>query len=126
MDRIQLVSILGSALLLFVVLELVRRRRFLERYALLWLFAALVLLGLAASRPLLEEVASAIGISTPSNALFVIAFGFTLLLLLHFSLAVSRLADQNKLLAQRLAMAEERQRELEEKAGEPAEEHAQR
>ena len=113
MDRIQLVSIIGSAFLFLVVLELVRRRRFLERYALLWLFAALVLLGLAIWRDLLEEVADAIGIATPSNALFVIAFGFTMVLLLHFSLAVSRLADQNKLLAQRLAMAEERQRELE-------------
>ena len=37
-----------------------------------------------------------------------IAFGFVLVLLLHFSLAVSRLADQSKVLAQRLALLEER------------------
>jgi hypothetical protein len=49
--------------------------------------------------------------------LFVIAFGFILLLLLHFSVAVSRLADQSKVLAQRLALTEERLAELEAKHG---------
>ena len=44
----------------------------------------------------------------PPNALFVIAFGFVLVLLLHFSIAVSRLADQSKVLAQRVALLEER------------------
>jgi hypothetical protein len=49
----------------------------------------------------------------PPNALFVIAFGFVLLLLLHFSTAVSRLTDQTKVLAQRLALTEQRQADLE-------------
>jgi len=39
-----------------------------------------------------------------------VAFGFVLLLLLHFSLAVSRLSDQTKILAQRLALVEQQQR----------------
>ena len=88
---------------------MVRQRRLLERYALLWLFSALVLLALAVWRDFLETIASAIGIVYPPNALFVIAFGFVLVLLLHFSIAVSRLADQSKVLAQRVALLEERQ-----------------
>ena len=44
----------------------------------------------------------------PPNALFFVAFGFVLLLLLHFSVAVSRLTDQSKILAQRVALLEER------------------
>ncbi len=106
--RIQLLSIAVSALLLFGVLELVRRRRFLERYAILWLVSALVLLGLAIWKGALEELAQAVGIVYPPNALFLVAFGFVLILLLHFSLAVSRLSDQTKVLAQRLALLEER------------------
>jgi hypothetical protein len=106
--RIQIVAILAAAGLIVVLLELVRRRRLLERYALLWLFSALVLLGLAVWRGLLEDVASVIGVAYPPNALFLIAFGFVLALLLHFSLAVSRLSDQSKVLAQRLALLEER------------------
>jgi hypothetical protein len=106
--RIQIVAIAAAGGLLFVLLELVRRRSLLERYALLWLFSALVLLALAVWRDLLEQVASTLGVAYPPNALFLIAFGFVLALLLHFSLAVSRLSDQSKVLAQRLALLEER------------------
>ena len=112
-ERIQVVAVIGSALLLLVILELVRRRRLLERYALLWLFSAFVLLGLAIWDELLSKVASSIGVATPVNALFFVAFGFVLVLLLHFSLAVSRMADQTKVLAQRLALLEQRQRHAE-------------
>ncbi len=107
--RLQAVAIVASAMLLLIVLELVRSRRLLERYALAWLFSALVLLGLAVWRGLLEIIASAVGVSYPPNGLFLIAFGFVMALLLHFSVAVSRLSDQVKLLAQRLALLEERQ-----------------
>ena len=111
--RIQLVAIGATAVLFLIVLELVRRRRLLERYALVWLGSALVLLALAIWQGLLTRVAEAIGIFYPPSALFVIAFGFILVLLLHFSTAVSRLTDQSKVLAQRLALMEERHRELE-------------
>jgi hypothetical protein len=109
--RIQLIAIVGSTLLLLVVLELVRRKAFLERYALLWLLSALVMLGLSLAKGVLESVADLVGIAYPPNALFLIAFGFVLVLLLHFSLAVSRLSDQSKVLAQRMALLEHRQRE---------------
>jgi hypothetical protein len=107
--RIQIVAIVGSAGLLFLVLELVRRRSLLERYAILWLFSALALLALAVWGGLLETISKTIGIIYPPNALFLIAFGFVLVLLLHFSIVVSRLADQSKVLAQRMAILEERQ-----------------
>lgn len=119
-SRVQIVAILAASGLLLTLLDLVRRRRLLERYALFWLFSALVLLGLAVWRGALEEIAALIGVASPPNALFLIAFGFVLLLLLHFSLAVSRLADQNKVLAQRLALLEERERTRGEAAGSEA------
>jgi hypothetical protein len=59
-------------------------------------------------------VASVVGVAYPPNALFLVAFGFVMVLLLHFSLAVSRLSDQTKVLAQRLALLEERLRRHEE------------
>jgi hypothetical protein len=111
--RLQVVAVVAIGVLLIVVLELVRRRRLLERYALLWLFSTTVLLCLAVWRGLLQKVADLIGIHYPPSALFVIAFGAILILLLHFSIAVSRLADQTKVLAQRLALLEERQGETE-------------
>jgi hypothetical protein len=114
--RIQLLAVAASGVLLVVVLELVRRKRFLERYALLWILSAIVLLALAIWQGVLATIAEAVGVKYPPNALFLIAFGFVLLLLLHFSLAVSRLSDQTKVLAQRMAMLELRQRKAEAEA----------
>ena len=85
----------------------------MERYALLWLFSTAVLLGLAVWKGLLDDVASAVGIYYPPSALFVVAFGFILVMLLHFSLVISRLADQNKVLAQQRRAAAAARRELE-------------
>ncbi len=53
------------------------------------------------------------GIAYAPNALFFLAFAAILVVLLHFSIAVSRLADQAKILAQREAMLDERVRRLE-------------
>ena len=113
-SRAQLVAIIGAVAVFLVVLEMVRQRRLMERYALLWLLSAIILIVLAIWRGALVDVTRALGIRYPSNALFVIAFGAVLILLLHFSSAVSRLSDQTKTLAQRLALLEERMRQTEE------------
>lgn len=107
-DRIQLVSIAAAVVVLFVILELVRRRRLMERYALLWLGSGVVLLALAIWRGALNRIAHSLGVAYPPNALFLVAFGFVLFLLMHFSIAVSKLSDQTKVLAQKLALLEER------------------
>jgi hypothetical protein len=113
--HLRAVAVLGTVLLLLLVLELVRRRRLLERYALVWMAVTGLLILLALWDGLLTSVASVIGISYPPSALFLIAFGFVILLLLHFSVAVSRLTDQSKVLAQELALLDERVRRQEER-----------
>ena len=113
--RVQLLAIAASGVLLVILLELVRSRRLLERYALLWLLSAVVLLTLAVWKGLLADLSETIGIFYPPTAFFVIAFGFVLVLLLHFSLAVSRLSDQNKVLAQRMGLLKQELEELRER-----------
>jgi hypothetical protein len=102
-DRVQIVAIAGSALLFFFVLELLRRRRLAEPYAILWLIASVVLLVFSVWDALLQEFSDLVGISTPANALFALGGGFILILLLSFSSVVSRLTRENKLLAQEIA-----------------------
>jgi hypothetical protein len=104
----RVIAILVSGGLLLLILELVRRKRLMERYALLWLFSTLVLLVLSVWTGLLNSLASALGISYPPSALFAVAFGVVLVLLVHFSLAVSRLSDQNKVLAQHIGLLQQR------------------
>jgi hypothetical protein len=112
-SRLQIVAIFGAIALLLFVLELVRRRALMERYALLWLASSVVILALAVWQDALNVLARQLGIVSAPNALFFVALAFILLLLLHFSAAMSRLADQSKVLAQRQALLEQRLGEVE-------------
>jgi hypothetical protein len=112
-SKLQIVAIAGAVALLFIVLEMVRRRRLMERYALLWMLSATIILALSVWQDALNVMARQLGIASGPNALFLVALAFILLLLLHFSAAMSRLSDQSKVLAQRQAILEERLRQYE-------------
>lgn len=103
-DRTTIVGAAGSVGALLLVLELVRRRHLREEYALLWLATGVVLLLLSLSRPLLDTLAALTGIFYPPSALFLVALLFVLTILLHFSVVLTRLSQQNRELAQQLAL----------------------
>ena len=112
--RVSVVATIASLLLIFVVFELIRSRRLRERYALLWLLTGIVLLVLSAWRGGLNTIAGWVGVSTyPPAVLFAIGTLFILLVLLHYSTVISKLSDQNVILAQRLALLEESLRDPE-------------
>jgi hypothetical protein len=106
------ISIFATAIaviLLLVVFELIRSRRLRERYALLWLATGLVLVALSAWRGGLNTIAGWLGVrSYPPAVLFAVGLLFVIIVLLHYSTVISRLADQNTILAQRLALLESR------------------
>jgi hypothetical protein len=106
------ISIAGavvSALLVLGVLELIRKRRLRERYALLWIATGVVLLVLSAWRGGLNTIAHWVGVrGYPPAVLFAVATLFILLVLLDYSTVISKLADQNTILAQKLALLESR------------------
>ena len=116
--KLQLIAIALTGGLVVLILELIRRRRLMERYSLLWLFSSAVLLALSVWRVALEELASAVGIFYAPSALFAVAFGFVLVLLLHFSLVISGLAEQTKVLAQRIGLLQHEVDELRGRLGE--------
>jgi hypothetical protein len=110
--RVSLVAAAISIALLAVVLELIRTRRLRERYALLWLLTAAVLLVLSLWRSGLDTIAGLVGIHYAPSALFVLGSLFIIVVLLHYSTVISRLSDENAILAQRVALLEaDRERE---------------
>jgi hypothetical protein len=110
--RVSIASAIASVLLLLVVFELIRSRRLRERYALLWLLTGVVLLVLSLWRGGLNTIAGWFGISGyPPAILFAVGILFILLVLLHYSTVISRLSDESMILAQRVALLEERLRE---------------
>jgi hypothetical protein len=106
--RVSLLAALAAFVLVVVILELIRRRRLQERYAFLWLVTAVTMFVLALWRDGLGELADLAGIAYPPSLLFVLAALFILAVLLHYSTVISRLSDQNKILAQRVALLESR------------------
>ena len=107
--KISILASIASLVPLLVVLELIRGRKLKERYALLWLLTGLVLLVLSAWRGGLQTIAGWMGVSTyPPAILFAVATLFVIIVLLYYSTVLSRLADQNTLLAQQVALLEER------------------
>lgn len=105
---VSIAGTIASVALVIIVLELIRSRRLRERYALLWLATGIVLAVLCAWRDGLNTIASWVGIrSYPPAVLFAVGILFILAVLLHYSTVISRLSDQNVLLAQKLALLEQ-------------------
>ena len=105
--KTQIFAVLGTLAIFLLILELVRRRRLVERYALLWMAAGLALLVLSIWTDGLDVIADAMGVEEPANAIFILAFGVAFLLLLNFSVATSRLSEETKILAQETARLEQ-------------------
>ncbi len=113
MDRITLSIVIGALLLLVIVVELVRQRRLEEQYSLLWLGAATALVVLAISRDLWDKLAIVVGIAYPPTALFIVLFVAMMMILLHFSTAISKLTRQNRQAAQEIGLLQWKLNELE-------------
>ena len=109
---VSIAGTIASVVLVVVVLELIRSRRLRERYALLWLLTGIVLVALSAWRDGLNTIAGWVGVrSYPPAVLFAVGILFIIAVLLHYSTVISRLSDQNTILAQRLALLEQQLRE---------------
>jgi len=111
--RVSIFAAGAAIVLLAVVFELIRSRRLQERYGLLWLLTGVVILVLALWRGALGQLADLAGIPYPPSALFVLFLLFVLLVLLHYSTVISDLSEQNKTMAQKLALLENELKELE-------------
>ena len=111
--RLTVFGVVIAVVLLVLVLELVRSRRLQERYAILWLLTGLVLLVLSIWSGAIQALSDLVGIAYPPALLFAVSLVFVVIVLLHYSMVISRLAQQNVALAQSIALLEERLRQLE-------------
>jgi hypothetical protein len=104
--RVSVVAAIAAVRMLAIIFELIRSRRLHERYAILGLVTGTIILVLAVWRDALGTLANWVGIAYPPSALFALAALFILVVLLHYSTVISKLADQNRILAQRLGLLE--------------------
>jgi hypothetical protein len=106
--QLELEEIAVAVVISGAIFELVRRKRLMERYAILWLVAGATVLVLSLAQGEIQSLAYDAGVTYAPSALFAIAFLFVLVMLVQFSMTISRLSDQNTVLAQRVALLQQR------------------
>ena len=107
----QIIAIIGSVALFAFVIDFIRRGLLKEKYSVLWIISALVIMALSVKKGLLDAIATFLGIAYPPSLLFLVAFIFILLINLHFSVVISILHEKNKALVQELALLKNSLRE---------------
>lgn len=105
--------VLGASLAtLLFILELVRRRKIGERFSLLWIVIAVsMVLAATVGFPFLFKLGPLTGVVNPVTALFLLAFLGLMMLSMYFTVIVTKLSHQNRVLAQRIAHLENLQYE---------------
>lgn len=107
MSLLQVLAVAFDIVLISVVIEAIRRDLLNARYAVLWLGAGFVLLVLSVHRPLLDWIALGLGVAYPPSLLFLLAFVFLLIIVLHYSLVISSHRDSIRRLGQAVARLEQ-------------------
>jgi hypothetical protein len=100
----RLFAIVTSITTFLVVMELIRRRRLREEYALLWVLTTVGMMLLATWYGLIEWISQLIGAVAITTTLFLFALIFLLLISVHFTTVLSRLTVQVRRLTQELAI----------------------
>ena len=111
----QILSIIGSILILLLLIELVRKRKLKENYSLLWFGIAIVFLVFSIWPDLLLYLASLLGIEYAPSALFLILIVSLYLLSIHFSVVISDLSEKIKDLSQKIGLMDLEIRKLKSK-----------
>ena len=106
--------LLLSVLLVAFVLELVRRGHLKERYALLWLLAAGCSLIIGLFPGIIVHLSNRLHFQF-LTFFFVLSFLFLLLLVLVFTVIISRLSERNRDLAQEVALLDQRVNDMEDR-----------
>src|SRR5438445_8091383 len=103
-DRIQIVALTVSVVLLLAVLELVRRRKLTEEYSFLWILSSLALLALSIRREILHDAARWLGVYYPPIVLLLLLIVMVFVASLCFSVIVSRQRQQIERLIEETAI----------------------
>jgi hypothetical protein len=114
-NRIQILAIAGSIALFIFIIILIRQHRLKEEYSLLWLFFTVFFIVLSVWRNGLELISDLIGIDYPPAALFLILIMALFVIMIEFSLIISKQSERIKSIGQNIGLMKQEITELREK-----------
>jgi hypothetical protein len=106
-DKIQYFAIAGSIIFLIFVIILVRNKKIKEEYSVLWLFFGIIFFIISVWRDVLMLISGFIGIAYPPVAFLLILIMAIFLILIQFSVVISKLKENNKNLTQKIGLLED-------------------
>jgi hypothetical protein len=114
-NRIQILAIIGSISLLIFIIILIRQHRLKEEYSLLWLFFTVFFIIFSVWRNGLEWISDLMGIAYPPAALFLILIIALFVIMIEFSLIISKQSERIKSIGQNIGLMQQEISELREK-----------
>jgi len=102
--RAKIVAVVLAVAIFAFILNMVRRKKLKEEYSVLWVMLSALLVVLAAWSELLVRFTRLVGAQSSNSLIFFFGFVFVLLLLLSFTVRLSKTAEENKEMAQRIAL----------------------
>src|SRR5476649_1791323 len=107
MAKIQIITIAANILFILYISRLIIKGKLREEYAIVWVICTVFLMLFSFWRNGLEVLARLTGVYQAPNLVFT-GFIFAILIyLLHFSVVASKLHNDNKKLAQKIALLKE-------------------
>ena len=111
--RVQIIAIVASLCFLALIARLIVKGKLREEYAIIWIVSSVLLIAFSFWRNGLQVMSDLIGVAAPPNLVFTGAIFAVLVYLLHLSVVVSKLQEQNKRLAQDIALMKQKEKETE-------------
>ena len=100
----QIVSLIFSLIVVFVIFEMLRKRKIKEEYSILWFFIGGLFLIISLFPQSIDYLGNLLGISYSPTIILLIFIAFIFLVLIHFSVVISRIQNQNKDLIQEIGL----------------------
>jgi HD-GYP domain-containing protein (c-di-GMP phosphodiesterase class II) len=104
MNTLNIYLLIGAIVVFLAVLEMVRRRNLREEYSLLWLIASGAYLVLALWPKAVLLIANLLGIAKPENVVLLVGVNLLLLILIQYSIRLSKLTNRYKDLTQQISI----------------------
>ena len=109
--KIQIIVVVGVLIALAVIINMIRRKKLELRYALIWILVGVAILVLDCFPNLISWISKQLGIASPVNMLFFFGFCFSLIIIFALTMAMSRMSNRLKELAQETALLNKQQRD---------------
>jgi hypothetical protein len=102
--RIQIISIIGALVFMFMIFRLIMRGKLREEYSIIWIVCTVILLVFSFWRNGLDVMAKLLGVIYAPALIFLAAIFAIIIFLVHLSVVNSKQHEQIKKLTQDMAI----------------------